>query len=177
LDELAILERSVVVNKDRQERLASQAAEAHRLALAQPARELWRVEAAEIARRVPRPTSLPSVLVATAIALVVGSATLLIGGAIRTIDRGADVEDILHVRLLGSLSDSGEVIAGRARVSHRPSRWVLLASEATLAVFLAAMVIVALLNHDFAAQIVSDPLSGLAEGVRRLPAAFGGPVL
>ncbi|MCE9555139.1 MAG: hypothetical protein K8T91_17450 [Planctomycetes bacterium] len=177
LEELAILERSVVVKKDRHDTLAREAAEARRLALAQPARELWRVEAAENARRVPRPTSLPSLLVALAIAVVVGSATLLIGGAIRTIDRAADVEELLQVRLLGSLPDAGEVISGRPRVSHLSSRWVLLASEATLAIFLAAMVIVALRNHEFAAQIVSDPLSGLAEGVRRLPAAFGGPVL
>lgn len=177
LEELAMLERSVVVKKERYELLAREAAEARRPTVAQPARELWRVEPADSARRVPRPTSLPSVLVALAIGIVAGSATLLIGGAIRTINRAGDVEDLLHVRLLGTLPDTGEVVAGRSRLSHRPSRWVLLVSEATLAIFLAAMVIVALRNHEFATQIVSDPLSGLAEGVRRLPAAFGGPVL
>jgi hypothetical protein len=46
-----------------------------------------------------------------------------------------------------------------------------------LALFLGAMVLVALKNHEFARQIAADPLSGLAEGVRRLPSLFGGPVL
>ena len=177
LAELGTLERGVVEAKVRHETLARDAAEARRMVASQLTGDLWRVEAAEVAQRVPRRTTVPSVLIALAIALMAGSATLLIGGAIRTIDRAADVGELLNVKLLGSLPDSGETVAGRTRAKRRPSRFVLTACELTLGLFLVAMAVVALSNRDFAAQIVVDPLSGLAEGVRRLPATFGGPVL
>jgi len=176
LAELGRLEQHVVALRQQQETLVRAATEARRLAESQVPAETWTVHPADSARRINRPTSVPGVLLSLAIGILAGSATLLIGGAIRTISQASDIE-ALGVRLLGTLPDQADVMAGASRLRHGPSRWVLWASEATLLLFLAAMVLVAFKNHDFARQIAADPLSGLAEGVRRLPSLFGGPVI
>jgi hypothetical protein len=177
LAELASRDEAVNSAKGRLDVAQSEAADARRLAVRPAVADVWRVDEAEAARRVPHRTTLPSVLIAMAVGIVAGSATLLTFAAVRTIDRPGDVELALHVRLLGALEDAGQPVAGRRRSTQRATRFALLASEATLALCLAAMIMVALLNKDFAAQIVSDPLAGLAEGVRRLPAAVRGSIL
>jgi len=176
LAELGRLEQNVVAARQQHESLVRAATEARRLAELQSTPEAWVVTPSEDARRLSRPTSVPGVLLALAIGILAGSATLLMGGAIRTLSQAADVE-ALGLSVLGTVPERGEPVAGASRMCHRPSRWVLWASEATLALFLGAMVIVALKNHEFAMQIAADPLSGLAEGLRRLPSVFGGPVI
>lgn len=177
MQHLAMLESSVATAKTRQEDATRKLADLRRAAASRLPQETWRIEPAQTAQCIPRRTSPAAFLLSLTLGLAAGSATLLLGGATRLIQRAAEIPQLLHVPLLASLADAGEPVPGRARAAHRPSRWILLASEATLALFLGAMLIVALTNHDFATQVANDPLAALAEGVRRLPATFGGPIL
>jgi hypothetical protein len=127
----------------------------------------WDVEHATTAQRVYTPTK-PSLLVfALVLGLVAGGGLLIAGTGPATINTPAAAQSAVSVPVIGNVP---EPLGRSLDQPKRPiaMRILVLCAETTLFVFLAAMIVAALSDKQFASQLRADPLAALADGVRHV---------